>query len=162
MSVQSIGTTLSGSANAALQSPSLSLQDFLQVLLTQLQFQDPLKPMDNDQFLAQMAQFSTLALQQEQNDKADSLLTIESATQVMGLLGNSVQVTTSTGGEIGTVSAVSFQSDGTPQLTLQLSDGTVLDGVSLSQVTLIQAPTNGSSGTPTNPTNPPVPTVPGP
>lgn len=159
MSVQSIGTTLSGSASAALQAPALSLQDFLQVLLTQLQYQDPLKPMDNDQFLAQMAQFSTLALQQEQNDKTDSLLTIQSATQVVGLLGASVQVTTSTGGEIGTVSAVSFQSDGTPQLTLQLSNGIVLDGISLSQVTLIQAPSNNSSGTPTTPTPP---TVPGP
>jgi flagellar basal-body rod modification protein FlgD len=159
MSVQSIGTSLSGSASAALQAPSLSLQDFLQVLLTQLQFQDPLKPMDNDQFLAQMAQFSTLALQQEQNSKTDSLLTIQSATQVMGLLGNSVQVSTSTGAEIGTVSAVSFQSDGTPQLTIQLAGGTVLNGVSLSQVTLVQAPVNSSSGTPT-PT--PTPTIPGP
>ena len=153
MSVQSIGTTLSGSASAALQAPSLSLQDFLQVLLTQLQYQDPLKPMDNDQFLAQMAQFSTLALQQEQNSKTDSLLTIESASQVVGLLGRSVQVTTSTGGEIGTVSAVTFQSDGTPALSVQLSDGTVLDGIALSQVTLVQS-VSSSSGTPTTPTPP--------
>lgn len=160
MSVQSIGTALTGSAGAALQTPALSLQDFLQVLLTQLQFQDPLKPVDNDQFLAQLAQFSTLALQQQQNDKTDSLLTIQSATQVMGLLGNSVQVTTSTGGQIGTVNAVSFQSDGTPQLTIQLSNGTVLTGVALSQVTLVQAPpSNNPSGTPTGPT---IPTVPGP
>jgi flagellar basal-body rod modification protein FlgD len=130
------------------------------VLLTQLQFQDPLKPVDNDQFLAQLAQFSSLALQQQQNDKTDSLLTIQSASQVMGLLGNSVQVTTSTGAEIGTVSAVSFQSDGTPQLTIRLSTGTILSGVALSQVTLVQAPpSNNSSGTPTGPT---VPTVPGP
>jgi len=158
MSVQSIGTALTGSAGAALQTPALSLQDFLQVLLTQLQFQDPLKPVDNDQFLAQLAQFSSLALQQQQNDKTDSLLTIQSASQVMGLLGNSVQVTTSTGAEIGTVSAVSFQSDGTPQLTIHLSTGTILSGVALSQVTLVQAPpSNNSSGTPTAPTVPPVP-----
>lgn len=159
MSVQSIGTALTGSTGGALQTPGLSLQDFLQVLLTQLQFQDPLKPVDNDQFLAQLAQFSTLALQQQQNDKTDSLLTIQSATQVTGLLGNSVQVTTSTGSEIGTVSAVSFQSDGTPQLTIQLSNGTFINGVALSQVTLVQAPSNKPSGTPTVPTPP---TVPGP
>ena len=38
----------------------LGLQDFLQVLLTQLSWQDPLKPMDNQTFMAQMAQFTAL------------------------------------------------------------------------------------------------------
>jgi flagellar basal-body rod modification protein FlgD len=140
MTVQSIGTTLGGSSSAALQAPALTLQDFLQVLLTQLQFQDPLKPLDNEQFIAQLAQFSTLALQQEQNNKTDSLLTIQAAEQTIGLLGKSVQIATSTGGQIGTVGTVSFQSDGTPQLTVQLADGTVLTGIAVSQVTLVQAP----------------------
>jgi flagellar basal-body rod modification protein FlgD len=138
MTVQSIGTTLSSNSGAALQTPSLTLQDFLQVLLAQLQFQDPLKPMDNQQFIAQLAQFSTLALQQNQNDQTSSLLTIQSAQQTVGLLGRSVQITTSTGGQIGTVSAVNFQSDGTPQLSVKLADGSILTGISLSQVTLVQ------------------------
>ena len=34
--------------------------DFLKILLTQLRFQDPLKPVDNEQFVAQLAQFSSL------------------------------------------------------------------------------------------------------
>jgi flagellar basal-body rod modification protein FlgD len=137
MAVQSIGATL-GSTTAALQNAGLSQQDFLKVLLTQLSFQDPLKPMDNEQFLAQMAQFSSLELMQQQTDSTNSLLTIQSATQTVGLLGKSVQVTTDTGSQIGTVSTVTFQTDGTPQLSIQLADSTVLTGINLSQITLVR------------------------
>ncbi|MFP4522751.1 MAG: flagellar hook assembly protein FlgD, partial [Fibrobacterota bacterium] len=38
----------------------LGKNDFLELLVTQLRYQDPLKPMDNQQFVAQMAQFSAL------------------------------------------------------------------------------------------------------
>jgi len=137
MAVQSIGANLTNSA-AALQNAGLSQQDFLKVLTTQLQFQDPLKPMDNDQFLAQMAQFSTLGLQQEQNDATNSLLTIQAASQTVGLIGKSVQVNSSTGAQTGSVSSITFQADGTPQLSIQLSDGTVLTGINLSQVTVVE------------------------
>lgn len=40
---------------------ALDQGDFLRLLTTQLQFQDPLEPADNDALLAQLAQFSTLA-----------------------------------------------------------------------------------------------------
>ncbi|MDP5102923.1 MAG: flagellar biosynthesis protein FlgD [Erythrobacter sp.] len=40
---------------------SLNQGDFLRLLTTQLQFQDPLEPADNEALLAQMAQFSSLA-----------------------------------------------------------------------------------------------------
>ncbi len=137
MAVQSIGSTVSGSS-AALQQAGLTQQDFLKVLLTQLSYQDPLKPMDNEQFMAQMAQFSTLELMQQQNDKTDALLTIQSATQTIGLIGKSVQVTTATGTQIGTVSSLTFQSDGSPQLTVKLADGTFLTGIGPSQVSVVQ------------------------
>ena len=47
-------------AAAGAASSALGLQDFMKVLLTQLTFQDPLKPMDNQAFMAQMAQFTAL------------------------------------------------------------------------------------------------------
>jgi len=137
MAVQSIGVVATNST-AALQQAGLTQQDFLKVLLTQLSYQDPLKPMDNEQFMAQMAQFSALALQQTQNDKTDSLLTLQSASQTIGLIGKNVQVTTATGSQVGTVSSVSFQSDGSPLLAVRLADGTVLTGIGPSQVSVVQ------------------------
>jgi len=137
MAVESIGANLTN-PNSALQNAGLSQQDFLQVLTTQLQFQDPLKPMDNDQFLAQLAQFSTLGLMQEQTDATNSLLTIQSATQTVGLLGKNVQVTTTGGAQVGSVSSITFQTDGSPQLSVKLADGSTLTGITLSQLSVVQ------------------------
>jgi flagellar basal-body rod modification protein FlgD len=44
---------------------SLGQADFLRLLTTQLQFQDPLEPVKNEAMLAQMAQFSSLAANTE-------------------------------------------------------------------------------------------------
>lgn len=42
---------VSGSGATNLQANSLGMEDFLKILLTQLTYQDPLKPMDNQQFM---------------------------------------------------------------------------------------------------------------
>ncbi|MDR3240128.1 MAG: hypothetical protein LBT44_08595 [Clostridiales bacterium] len=46
---------------------SLDKDAFLRLLITQLQYQDPLNPMDDRDFLAQMAQFTTLEQMQNMN-----------------------------------------------------------------------------------------------
>jgi flagellar basal-body rod modification protein FlgD len=81
MAVDLIGGSPSATQSANLQTQTLSQQEFLNIMLTQLQFQDPLKPMDNEQFLAQMAQFSALAQTAQMNDRIDTLLSIQSASQ---------------------------------------------------------------------------------
>ena len=60
-------------------SQTLNENDFLTLLTQQLQNQDPLQPQDNTEFIAQMAQFSTLQqqntmTQQMQNMSANSLV----------------------------------------------------------------------------------------
>ena len=61
------------------QNASIGQEDFLHILLTQLRFQDPLKPVDNQQFVAQLAQFSALEINRQQSEKIDTLLQINAA-----------------------------------------------------------------------------------
>src|SRR6266702_4499406 len=56
------------------QTANFNVQDFMKILLTQLAYQDPMKPMDNQQFMSQIAQFTTLEQSQQLNQKIDQLL----------------------------------------------------------------------------------------
>jgi flagellar basal-body rod modification protein FlgD len=133
MSVDAIGLPATTTSSVSTSS-TLNQQDFLQILLTQLQFQDPLKPVDNEQFVAQLAQFSALEVNQEQSQKIDSLLTIEGADQAVALMGKTVQAGTTN--QVGTVTAISF-STGEPLLTVTTAGATVVNA-KLSDITLIQ------------------------
>jgi flagellar basal-body rod modification protein FlgD len=117
-----------------LQANGLGMQDFLKILLTQLTYQDPLKPMDNQQFMAQMAQFTSLEQTQQLNTKTDALLSTQAALQSVGLLGKTVEIE---GGIVGTVTALSLATN-TPQLTLNTTTGATLSGIGLSQITSVR------------------------
>ena len=112
---------------------SLGLQDFMKILLTQLTYQDPLKPMDNQAFMAQMAQFTSLEQSQRLNDKVQQLIENQAALQSVGLVGRGVDFAIPSGQGTGTVTALSLQGDA-PLLTLKLADGTLLPGVALNQI----------------------------
>lgn len=117
---------------------SLSIQDFLRILTTQLNNQDPLKPMDNQEFVAQLAQFTSLQQVQQTNAKLDSLLSIQAATQSVGLIGRNVEVHTPTGDIAATVTALHFNTSGEPRLSLRLTNGSVIDDVSLSNLITVR------------------------
>lgn len=55
---------------------TLDKDSFLKLLVTQLQYQDPLNPTDNTEFVAQMAQFSSLEQMQNMNGGMSKLLTL--------------------------------------------------------------------------------------
>jgi len=118
-------------------SANISIQDFLRILTTQLNNQDPLKPMDNTQFVAQLAQFTALQESQQTNDKLDSLLNIQSASQSVGLIGRTVTISSSGSTENGSVTALDFSS-GQALLSVRLPSGQVVSGISLSSVVDIQ------------------------
>ena len=62
--------------------------DFLKLMTTQLQNQDPFAPMDNGDFIAQMAQFSTVTGITEINNNLTNLVLNSSQTESL-LLPNS-------------------------------------------------------------------------
>ncbi|WP_390342948.1 flagellar hook assembly protein FlgD [Variovorax boronicumulans] len=129
--------TVSASAGTNLRSSSLGMEDFLKILLTQLTYQDPLKPMDNQQFMAQMAQFTNLEQTQQLNTKIETLITNQAALQSVGLIGKTVDITTATGTASGTVSALSL-SGAAPQISVRTTAGAVLTNISLSQITSVR------------------------
>jgi flagellar basal-body rod modification protein FlgD len=125
------------SATAASAATQIGIQDFLKILVAQFGNQDPLKPMDNQEFVTQLAQFTSLQQTQEMNDKLGSMLTAQASMQSVGLLGRTVDVTTETGATSGTVTALSFTS-GAPRLTVKTSTGGLVADINLASVTAVR------------------------
>jgi flagellar basal-body rod modification protein FlgD len=78
---------------AASQSPVLGKEDFLHLLITQLQNQDPLSPTDHTEFTAQLAQFSSLEQLNNVNDNLEQLQNFQASTnnsQAVSLLGKEI------------------------------------------------------------------------
>ena len=119
---------------------TVNMQDFLTLLLTQLTQQDPLKPMDNTQFLAQLAQFTTLQQTSVMTQDMQQLLSTQVSSQSIGLLGRNVTFTGANGSaQTGPVLGVKFQG-GQAFLSVQVTSGgssNVVDGVPLSQVSSV-------------------------
>jgi flagellar basal-body rod modification protein FlgD len=136
MAIEAVGGVVSG-AGAAPDNLSISQLDFLRILVTQLSFQDPLKPLDNQEFVAQIAQFTTLEQTRQLSDRIETLLSIQSSSQSVGLIGKTVEVATASGPAQGTVTTVTFQA-GQPLLSLQLANGAFVTGVSPADVTLVR------------------------
>lgn len=128
------------SASSAQSAFGLDFQSMLQIILTQLTYQDPLKPLDNFEFVSQLGQFAQLQQSQSLNDQITTLLSAQAATQATGLLGKTVDASSTTGSAAlttGQVTAVSF-SGGTPQLTIQTSGGQTVTGISISDITQVR------------------------
>ena len=135
MALDAIGLVTQSDATVP-KNAAVSQEAFLKILLTQLRFQDPLKPVDNQQFLAQLAQFSAIEINRQQSEKVDTLLQMNSTGQAMGLLGEQVEVRGTSGAGVGEVTAVSFRT-GEPMLTVKTASATLVD-VRLRDVLLIQ------------------------
>lgn len=74
---------------------ALGQEDFLTLMTTQFQNQDPFSPMENGEFLAQMAQFSTVSGLQDLNAQFQSLaasISGDQALQAASLIGREVLV----------------------------------------------------------------------
>lgn len=109
------------------QNQSLQQEQFLELLTTQLTHQDPLKPMENGEFLGQMAQFSTVSgIQDLQTSFKDFARSISSdqALQAASLVGRFVSAPTSEGllGAGGILSGSFELPKSTADVQLKISD----------------------------------------
>jgi flagellar basal-body rod modification protein FlgD len=104
MSVGSTGSSSSTSSSSAasssnpLQQLSSNFNDFMSMLLTQLQNQDPTSPMDTQSFTTELVQFTGVEQQVATNSSLSQLIQLTQADQVMqssAVVGKSVSVQSS-------------------------------------------------------------------
>jgi len=93
-------TSQSTTASTATAGIADNFQTFLTLLTTQLQHQNPLDPLDTNQFTAQLVQFAGVEQQLKSNDQLKSLIDLQKtaqATAALAYVGNTVAVDGSTG-----------------------------------------------------------------
>lgn len=94
---------------------------FLQLLVAQMQNQDPTSPTDSTQYLSQLASFSAVEQQTQTNSKLDQLIQSSGFNQADSLIGRTVA--NADGSVSGKVLSVTLSSSG---MTAQLDSGATL------------------------------------
>jgi flagellar basal-body rod modification protein FlgD len=131
-----VPTAATGSGGASSPPGSrLGKQDFLKLLIAQLQNQDPMKPVEDTQMIAQMAQFSALEATQQLNQTIQTNNNMQTIFQAGALIGKYIQADQPDGTTtVGAVSGVNFTStDGVVSPTLVVN-GTDVDYSSIRRV----------------------------
>jgi flagellar basal-body rod modification protein FlgD len=96
MSVSSVSSTTSSTTTSTTSTDSLISSDaFLTILCTQLQYQDPLDPMETNEFVSELAQLTSVQELQSISDGIDSLVSSNEAaglSQWSDIIGKSIAV----------------------------------------------------------------------
>lgn len=108
----------SAQANAAAKS-NLDYNAFLKLLVAQMKNQDPTKPMDSTEYIAQLASFSNVEQSIKLNAKLDNLILETQLAQGVSLIGK--YVSSLDGAGEGVVETVQFTGSG---IQATLTDGT--------------------------------------
>ena len=113
------GSTSGSSGQAPKASGIIGKDDFLKLLVGQLQHQDPLQPSDDTQFIGQMAQFSQLEQETNTAQSTDQMAQQLGRTGALGLIGHTVTYTDADGAsQTGTVQQVDMSTGGKAALTV--------------------------------------------
>ncbi|WP_051330707.1 flagellar hook assembly protein FlgD [Aneurinibacillus terranovensis] len=144
--------TVGANSTNTLDRTMLGEDDFLKILITQMQNQDPTQPMDDKETIAQMAQFTAVEQMTKLNESFTNFAAAQSVGTLSGLIGKNISwtdtVTTGTGDNATTVStpkegivtAISMK-DNKAQAVLQ--DGSKVDVKNIETISLPQSGTSG-------------------
>ncbi len=132
-----LNSFVSPTGAARTPSPELNSDDFLTLLVAQLQNQDPLSPMDQQEFLGELSQFNILQQNIDLNDAFLHFLQFQELTQATSLIGKEVVALTTnddgTGNSYkGTVEEVYFTTSGAILRLDDDSEVSILDIVNVS------------------------------
>jgi len=116
----SIANSLASSSSGSSSAPTkqvhdlkdLDLNQFLKLMISELQNQDPLNPLDNTQFVQQIGELRSIAASDQLSSTLQAVQTQQSLTTASSLIGKQVTALTSDNQNIsGTVSSVSVEVD---------------------------------------------------
>lgn len=143
MSVSAAGavspTTAASTPTTTKTKNDLGEDDFMQLLLAQLQNQDPLQPASDTEFIAQLAQFNSLAELtsiktsiSELSESVSELMIIQDLNQGSALIGKTIGGMTASGETVsGVVASVQMSKN---QVYLKLEDNTLVPIQQLSSI----------------------------
>ena len=131
-------TSSGGSGQERVEQKALGQDEFFKLLTTQLASQDPLEPMEDTAFIAQMASFSQLEMTSEMTKAFNKLSDTQGFASAHGYIGKTVSLST---GEEGMVTSVERQNGE----TIVFLDGSNTDGRSVDNIYRV-APGPGGSG----------------
>lgn len=117
MEISQIGSGTIGAAEIKKRGDDLDKMDFLKLLIAQLRHQNPLKPLEDKEFIAQLAQFNSLEQMINLNQSFEKAQKWQMLTQSTSLIGKSIAaIDTETGESIqGQVLKVDMTDEG-PEL----------------------------------------------
>ena len=121
LSVAATSSTLTQPKDAV-GKKSLGKEDFMKLFITELQYQDPSKPMDSNEMASQLAQFSSMEATVKMSDNMEKLLASQTSTsnmQLLTMLNSKVQTA-------GNTIAVSGGKVSPSEFTLKLPAGSAV------------------------------------
>ncbi len=125
MAITGIGSSSSteGTGQTGFAASVFDGDAFMKLLLTQLRHQDPMNPMKDQEFMAQLAQMNTLSEMQKLNTNIEAMSEAQSLAQGANLIGKAVQASSDSGDPTyGVVQAVRVQSN---KVQLVLANSTI-------------------------------------
>jgi flagellar basal-body rod modification protein FlgD len=107
MDISALTSMLPADRTGSSAQSSLSREDFMNILLAEMSHQDPLNPVDNQEFLSQLAQLQTLEATSALSDGIASLVALGRLSAAGQLVGMTVRGAGTDGEEIaGTVEKI--------------------------------------------------------